>query len=98
MMNSRELPAYCTGKHPLIIRSSGRAKKRRAAELKRWASWPGRWPLSWITVHEPLDLLALVGVGVGVVLTTGLGQAILTTTGGFIAIALAMTPQQEPAA
>ena len=28
----------------------------------------------------------------------GLGQAILTTTGGFIAIALAMTPQQEHAA
>ena len=29
---------------------------------------------------------------------TGLSQAILTTAGCFIAIALAMTPQQEPSA
>ena len=43
------------------------------------------------------NLLSLVRVG-ALALATGLGQAILTTTGGFIAIALAMTPQQEHAA
>ena len=40
-------------------------------------------------------LLVLVGA---VALATGLGQVILTTAGCFIAIALAMTPQQEPPA
>jgi len=41
------------------------------------------------------SLLVLVGA---VALATGLGQVILTTVGYFIAIALAMTPWQEPAA
>ena len=70
--------------------------------------------LGWITAHEPLNLLAQVGVAVllftvglkldlrlghrlgAVALATGLGQVILTTVGYFIAIALAMTPWQEP--
>ena len=52
--------------------------------------------LDWITVLEPLALLAQVGVAV--LLATGLGQVILTTVGYFIAIALAMTPWQEPSA
>ncbi len=70
--------------------------------------------LGWITAHDPLDLLAQVGVAVllftvglkldlhlgrrlgAVALATGLGQVILTTVGYFIAIALAMTPWQEP--
>ena len=52
--------------------------------------------LGWITVLEPLDLPAQVGVAV--LLATGLGQVILATVGYFIAIALAMTPWQEPSA
>lgn len=59
--------------------------------------------LGWITVHEPLDLLAQVGVAVllftvGLKLDLHLGQVILTTVGYFIAIALAMTLWQEPSA
>ena len=72
--------------------------------------------LGWITVHEPLNLLAQVGVAVllftvglkldlhlrrrlgAVALATRLGQVIPTTVGYFIAIALAMTPWQEPSA